>query len=221
MENTILRIMFFSLPLIVGIIAFGGMCVGMAITNIFSRDLPPEKKPGKVKLNLCCAGILLKEFVNIDLQDFGQEIIHDLTKGIPYPDNSVDYIIIYHGMEHFIEPHHLMKEMYRVLKPNGKVEIRVPHYSNNTAYEFTHQFIFSWSAFNNRFLNQDSSLSRQCGRWKLTWSRIMLAQKNTKYPVLYFIEWMVNIGNKTRGLYDKIFCKFIPAYEIWVIIEKV
>ena len=59
---------------------------------------------GKMDLNLGCGDKKLPGFVNVDL--FGNpDIKHDLNIA-PYPfkDNSVDYIISEHCLEHLIEP---------------------------------------------------------------------------------------------------------------------
>lgn len=69
------------------------------------------------------------EWVILDVQD-GADIKHDLNsnKPIPIKDNSVDNIFCSHTLEH-IEPRNIiivLKDFYRVLKPNGKCRIIVP-----------------------------------------------------------------------------------------------
>lgn len=53
---------------------------------------------------------------------------HDLRRGIPYPDNSVDLIRASHLIEHLTleEAKGLLCEMFRVLKPNGLARITTP-----------------------------------------------------------------------------------------------
>ncbi len=85
----------------------------------------------ELKLNLGCGQKLLSGYVNVD--KFGQpDLVWDLEV-LPWPweDNSVDEIILHHVLEHlgettksFLE---IMKELYRVCKPNAKVYITVPH----------------------------------------------------------------------------------------------
>ncbi|OGL48169.1 MAG: hypothetical protein A3H37_04400 [Candidatus Schekmanbacteria bacterium RIFCSPLOWO2_02_FULL_38_14] len=66
----------------------------------------------------------------------------DISKDtLPFDDNSID--IIYHKslLEHFYSPEHLMKETYRVLKPDGRVIILTPDWISQMKifYEdFTH-----------------------------------------------------------------------------------
>lgn len=105
--------------------------------EIYSRMLS-KKKPnlslpaGKIKLHVGCGTLYKDGWINIDNNSDNNiqrlDIDHDLAKGIPFTDNSVDFI--YH--EHFIE--HLdyesgltfLKECYRVLKPDGAMRIACP-----------------------------------------------------------------------------------------------
>ena len=53
---------------------------------------------------------------------------HNLEKSIPFEDNSVDYVYSSHFLEHLAktERDRLIAEIYRVLKPGGRVRIAVP-----------------------------------------------------------------------------------------------
>ena len=52
----------------------------------------------------------------------------DVTKGLPFPNESVDYIYTSHMLEHLFdrEPTYVLKECYRVLKVGGYIRIVVP-----------------------------------------------------------------------------------------------
>ena len=54
--------------------------------------------------------------------------LHDLRKPLPWKDNSIDIIYSSHTLEHLskMEGRMLLKECYRVLKPNGIIRIVVP-----------------------------------------------------------------------------------------------
>ena len=58
----------------------------------------------------------------------GADIFHDLRKGIPLPENSVDQIYASHVLEHipFKELIILLNEIYRVLKKEGELSVSVP-----------------------------------------------------------------------------------------------
>ena len=53
------------------------------------------------------------------------DVAYDITQ-IPEKENSFDLIICYHILEHVIEDVKAMKELHRVLKPNGTVLIQTP-----------------------------------------------------------------------------------------------
>ncbi len=66
-------------------------------------------------------------WITIDLNK-GADIIHDLRKGIPLPENSVDRIYASHVLEHipYRELIRLLSEIFRVLKKGGELSVSVP-----------------------------------------------------------------------------------------------
>ena len=56
--------------------------------------------------------------VNCDVSYDGQKL--------PFRDSSVDCALMSEVLEHVFEPHHLLSEIYRVLKPNGTLLATVP-----------------------------------------------------------------------------------------------
>lgn len=100
-------------------------------------SLAPSSPDGLIKLNL---GSFLDMFyygwLNIDILDLkqfseAQAYIfqqHDLTKGLPVEDNSVDIIMSNHLIEHLTreEGNALLKECYRGMKPGGIIRTSVP-----------------------------------------------------------------------------------------------
>ena len=44
-----------------------------------------------------------------------------------FPDNEFDFILSNHSFEHIYNPNEVLKEIHRILKPNGKVTIGVPN----------------------------------------------------------------------------------------------
>ena len=58
---------------------------------------------------------------------------YDIT-GLPLEDNRFDLIICFHVLEHIPEDKKAMKELFRILKPGGKVLIQTP-FKDGTIYE--------------------------------------------------------------------------------------
>ena len=65
-------------------------------------------------------------YISTDLSgDFTADYKYNITH-LPLEDNSMDLIICYHVLEHVMEDHKAMKELYRILKVNGKCIIQTP-----------------------------------------------------------------------------------------------
>lgn len=106
------------------------------------RDLE-SRNP--LKLELGSGGEGRKGFYAVDhLELDGVDIVADLNKPLDLlPDESVDYIYSRHTFEHIHEFLPLMRELYRVIKKNGTIEIIVPHFSNVYGYsDPTHVRLF-------------------------------------------------------------------------------
>jgi len=84
-----------------------------------------------LKLNLGSGQHKLPGYLNVD--KFGDpDLKCDLESfPWPWPDNSVDEIVLHHVLEHLGETSQaylrIMKEMYRVCKTDATVSITVPH----------------------------------------------------------------------------------------------
>lgn len=67
----------------------------------------------------------------VDIIKFGDcinvrcDVSYDGQK-LPFRDSSVDFAVMSEVLEHVFEPHHLLSEIYRVLKPNGMLLVTVP-----------------------------------------------------------------------------------------------
>lgn len=84
--------------------------------------------------------------IGLDSEDFGQEIVRNVTKGLPFSDNTVSEIHLNHSLEHFRngeELWFLIHELYRVCHNAAKVFIRVPH--SETGYAFNPSHFSFWN----------------------------------------------------------------------------
>jgi len=72
-----------------------------------------------------------KDSLNIDIQNITEvDVVCDVSKGLPFLDNTVDKIITCHFIEHigFKEQNFLFNECYRVLKNEGFILIIMPEF---------------------------------------------------------------------------------------------
>jgi len=85
--------------------------------------------------------------IGIDIAKLdGVDIVHDLNrfpwKGIE--DETFDWVLMKDIIEHLDDPIAVLKEAHRILKPNGKVYIRVVYWNHKYAYsDPTHKHFFT------------------------------------------------------------------------------
>lgn len=82
------------------------------------------------KLHIGCGKNILDGWLNSDYYPENKMAIHlDATKKFPFDDNTFDYIFSEHMIEHisFLDGSIMLKECWRVLKPNGKIRISTPN----------------------------------------------------------------------------------------------
>ena len=81
-------------------------------------------------LNLGCGKRLHSDWVNVDYTASNENVIsHDLSRGIPFPDNSFDVVYHSHLLEHFPRSAAsvFVQSCWRVLKPGGILRVVVPN----------------------------------------------------------------------------------------------
>lgn len=79
------------------------------------------------KLNLCCGDDKKSGYLNVDIHNSDHDV--DVSKGVlPFQNGSFEEILFKHAIEHFQYEIGLkiLEEIYRVLKPNGYVDIFAP-----------------------------------------------------------------------------------------------
>lgn len=93
---------------------------------------------GQKVLNFGC-GTSVYRFPNVINADVveGDGVNLILTENkLPLEDNSIDFILANHVMEHVPNWFETMKEFARVLKPGGTVEIWIPPISSDSAFSY-------------------------------------------------------------------------------------
>ena len=82
-----------------------------------------------MNLNLGSGQARLPGFINIDNRpEMFPDVCCDVIEGLPYPDNSVDYVLANDFLEHIPigKTIRVIEEIYRVLKPDGIFESSTP-----------------------------------------------------------------------------------------------
>ena len=80
-------------------------------------------------LNIGCGKRFHKAWINLDVLPADTNVIHcDVTKGLPFKDDSMDMVYHSHVLEHLSQEKgkQLINECYRVLKKGGILRVVVP-----------------------------------------------------------------------------------------------
>ena len=81
-----------------------------------------------MRVNFGCGSVQPDGWVNVDRQDLGQEHVADALTGLPFPDDSVDYIVANHSLSD-LDHHELSRalpELCRCLVRGGVLRVLVP-----------------------------------------------------------------------------------------------
>lgn len=110
-----------------------------------------------MKVNFGGGTNILPGFTNIDILDIPEvDMVADLSKGIPLPDNSVDEVIGYYFLAHLPDTYFIMQEIYRVCVHGAKVTFKIPYYQSEAAFKDTTQIRIitprSFESFDQRYI---------------------------------------------------------------------
>lgn len=86
-----------------------------------------------MKIDLCGAFNKPEGYTSIDIE--GADLVADLNKGIPLPDNSCGIVRAYDALEHLVDKHKTMKEIHRVLAPGGMLISMTPSTDGRGAWQ--------------------------------------------------------------------------------------
>ena len=93
------------------------------------------------KINLGCGPYSKGGWIDIDINpNYKPDIVRDITKGLPFDDDSIDAIHAHHFLEHLSNTDMLfvLEECYRVLKLGSQLDIVIPMLD----YDIDHLQIF-------------------------------------------------------------------------------
>lgn len=119
--------------------------------TIIKFDIEKRLASGeKVFIDIGCGNKKKVGRIGIDQVDLPEiDIVADIEQGLSFlPDHSVDEIHCRSVLEHITNFEHLLSEIMRVLKKNGRAYIFVPHFSNPYYYsDPTHLRFFGLYTF--------------------------------------------------------------------------
>jgi len=95
-----------------------------------------SKQTGRVAIDLGCGARKQAGFIGVDVAKLeGVDIVCNLTKGLPFGDNTIDEIYSNFLFEHIEDSILLFKELYRVCNNGSVIKFSVPYYQSETQYK--------------------------------------------------------------------------------------
>jgi len=98
------------------------------------------------RVNLGCGAMVLQGWENYDKHPVDDRVRYLDLDVLPWPfeDKSVDVVQCHHVIEHLkVHPLDVMGELHRIIRPGGRVSIRLPQYSPiviHSIHEFTRYY---------------------------------------------------------------------------------
>jgi len=173
------------------------------------------------RLNLGCGKDIKKGYVNLDFFPLeGVDVVADITKRLPFDDDTFDAVFTAHVLEHVEDLNSLMSELHRITKKDGRIRIFVPHFTNFGAYtDPTHKRFFGYFT-----MDYYTDKNEMCF---YTPVRFVIRKKKLCFYITktsrYSFEnkpltWLVNLSPL---VYERFFCWIIPAQEVLYEIQPV
>ncbi|GEM_PF-2534131 len=103
---------------------------------INNSNLSETETSKLIRVDLGCGTHKEKDFIGVDIVGGDQvDVVADLNKKFPFPDNSVDVIKAHDFIEHLPDRIKTMNELWRICKPNAIVDIIVPSTDGRGAFQ--------------------------------------------------------------------------------------
>ena len=140
------------------------------------------------------------------------DINHDLLDfPWPIPDDSFDFVHCSHVLEHLPPTATVVEEMYRVLKPGGRLFIVCPHFSWVEAYRhFEHCHFFSLGSFD-YFQNQTDYYK----------ANFRMLRRELFFDDISYVLGIGFVANWFPRVYERHFAFVFPASQFCVLLEAV
>jgi SAM-dependent methyltransferase len=102
-----------------------------------------------MKLNLGCGNKRMDGYLGVDRHPCeAAGVLCDLTRRLPFADDSVDGVFMDNFIEHVLDIPALLSEVARVCRKGARVVMTTPHYSSAASWRNpTHFHHLSWYSF--------------------------------------------------------------------------
>ncbi len=180
------------------------------------------------RLNLGCGTDIRSGWVNLDSSHDlpGVDVVHDLdAPSLPFADDTFGQILAQDVLEHLADPVATLRELYRILRPGGRLTIRVPHFTSRNNYiDPTHRtrFAIEWFDF---FVSGSRRRTERPYYFDFAFSRLVDERLTFEGASLWIpfnpaLGWLVNLSRRSRVAYERTVLRVFPADNIIVELEK-
>lgn len=170
------------------------------------------------RLVIGCGRKARKGFLNIDIVDLeGVDKVVDLDK-IPYdlPRKHFKEIVADNVIEHLESVPLVMKELHSLMKTNGVLKIRVPHFTYSAAYtDPTHKHFFGYNTFEFFVKGTVEHDFYFDFHFRKIWKKLHFGKRFAIWN--YFIEPLANFF---PSVYENTVFRSFPAEELEVWLTK-
>lgn len=179
-------------------------------------DVALELGCGEQKRNPDAIGVDRRDLPGVDLVGDVFDVLRDM------PAASAGAVTSAHFFEHVDDVEGLLREVARVLKPGGRLEVVVPHFSNPYFYsDPTHRRFFGLYTFS--YWVTDRIHRRRVPQYgPAVPFELERADLVFKAPRPFYVRWALfrafglffNATVWTRELYEGMLTGWVPCYEI-------
>lgn len=188
-------------------------------------------KSNLITLDLGCGGDKIKNSIGIDkIKSDTVDVEHNLNN-YPYPfdDNFFELVVCKHSISHIEDFEKTILEIFRILKPGGKLLIIAPHFSSdNTFTDFTIKHFLGYRSLD-YFINDNNGLSEKYSfytsiKFSMLDKRIFMYKsiRNTLIDQIVSVLFLPIdiIINFFPRFYEKFLCFIVRANEVAFLMQK-
>lgn len=176
------------------------------------------------KLNLGSGENRKEGYINIDWNSLANpDVLHNLNVSPhPFTDNTFDLIEASHVLEHLDKPFAVMKELHRLLKPGGKLIVKVPHFSRGfTHAEHSHGFDVTFPLYFNPAFTKSGffGVEFMLEKLKLSWLAFFhllpsLGYKKPSIVLLKALNALISfLANLSPNFCSRIWCYWVGGFD--------
>lgn len=145
-----------------------------------------------MKLNLGACDRLFPGFLSVDICP-PADIVCDLRERWPWDDSSVEAVKAFDIFEHLPDKIHTMNELYRVMGPNGTVEIEVPSASHGAGAFQDPTHCSFWTMNDFQYFQFNSFATQRFARaYGISAKFAIIEMKETQYQDMYEPVWKIH-----------------------------